>query len=161
MPTTARLRNLLVASLLPVLIALTSCASSSGTGTRDLLRAVEGGDVGSVEQIISGSVNVNSRVDAGRTALHLAVDGGDLQVVAALLDAGADPDITDRDGRSALHYAVMGCDPDMIAMILAAGVDVAILDDDDMTALDLAAAAGCDDAGPIIRSSLPEFVPAE
>ena len=158
---TARIRNLLAASLLPALIALVSCASSPGGGSRDLLRAVEGGDVGSVEQIVSGSVNVNSRDDEGRTALHLAVDGGDLRVVAALLDAGADPDITDRDGRSALHYAVLRCDPDMIAMILAAGVDVSILDDDDMTALDLAAATGCGDAGPIIESSLPEFVPAE
>ena len=117
--------------------------------------------MGSVEEIVSGSVNVNSRDDEGRTALHLAVDAGDIQVAAALLNAGADPDITDRDGRSSLHYAVMECDPDMIAMILAAGVDVAILDDKDMNALDLAASTGCDDARPIIESSLPEFVPAE
>lgn len=158
---TARSRNLFAVSLLPVLITLASCASSSGADSRDLIRAVEGGDVGSVEEIVSGSVNVDSRDDEGRTALHLAVDGGDLQVAAALLDAGADPDITDRNGRSALHYAVMGCSPDMIAMILAAGVDVAITDDDERTALQLADAAGCEDARPIIESSLPEFVPAE
>lgn len=64
-----------------------------------LVNAALYGQLGQVQKLIAGGVDVNAISACHRTALSLAIQGGYIPVIAALLDAGADPNLPDETNK--------------------------------------------------------------
>lgn len=76
------------------------------SGTTELHRAVQAGDVRLVKSLVDGGANLGSRDGGGRTALHYASMGSSnsSDIMALLVSVGAN--LGDNYGQTALHYAV-------------------------------------------------------
>ncbi|XP_046569715.1 poly [ADP-ribose] polymerase tankyrase-2-like [Haliotis rubra] len=113
-------------------------------GNSTLHWACEGGDVGTVELILSRDVvHVNCRGDWSRTPVMAAADRGRRDVVQLLLSRGADVSLVDEDGDSILHYACEGGDVGTVELILSQDVvDVNARNNRGKTAADRARGRG-------------------
>lgn len=89
----------------------------------NLARAVQGGQVDEIGQLLAAGVDVESTGDQGTTMLQWAVMTSSHDGLSALLDAGADPDRTGHDGNGPLHLAAFHSDPAYLVTLLAAGAD--------------------------------------
>jgi hypothetical protein len=101
-------------------IAITSAADSSNItkpteppdipvgSSAALHRAAEKGDLKGLQASLDQQVDINSRDEAGRTALLLATLHGQTKAVNMLLAHGADPNIADANGITPLHAAMAG-----------------------------------------------------
>lgn len=88
----------------------------------DLRQAAARGDLEGLQQRLAASPgDLESRDDAGRTALMLATVNGHSAVVAELLSHGADPNATDARGVTPLQAATDGNQPDIAQALKAAG----------------------------------------
>jgi len=93
------------------------------TVKKQLLYAIDQGDVDAVENLIKHGVNPNIRdTQSGLTALMMAAGFGHADIVKHLLDAGADVfSIDNRGGGSALHKAIQSGNIEIVRMLLDAG----------------------------------------
>jgi ankyrin repeat protein len=64
----------------------------TGSGLCALHRAVQQGDIRSVEELLARGSNINVQTMAKRRPLHFAARKGNLALVRLLLDRGADID---------------------------------------------------------------------
>ena len=100
-----------------------------------LQRAVDSGDVTSVNAIIARGADVNTRTEDGWTPLMLATIKGHTEVVAALLKQGADVDARNKKGWTALMFAVSMGDIETMRVLLAGNAEIDARDNDGKTVL--------------------------
>jgi ankyrin repeat protein len=117
-----------------------SAAGAPEIGIRDLLQAVESGDVEQARAKLRAGLDVNASTTVryegdikegftpigGKHALLVAAERGDLAMVNALLEAGADPNLRAQstlfdNGRNALHAAAERGDLPMVQTLLRSG----------------------------------------
>ena len=97
-------------------------AAIDKVGSPQALRlAAETGDLKRLQRILDQSTDVNSRDDAGRTALLLATLHGQTQAVEFLLAHGANPNTADTEGVTPLSAALAGNHSTIIRMLEDAG----------------------------------------
>jgi uncharacterized protein len=116
----------------------------SAESDEQLLReaAMEGNAV-RVQQLVSGSADVNSSLPDGRTALMLASFNGHTAVMNILMNAGAQVEMKDEHDRTALMYASTGYFPDAVRLLLENGADPNVIDKEEkFSPLMFAAAEG-------------------
>ena len=80
-------------------------------------RAAEIGDLSRLQRLLEKQIDIDSRDDAGRTALMLATLHGHTDAVAALLAYGADPNAAAADGTTPLQAARAGDHPAIVAAL--------------------------------------------
>jgi len=83
--------------------------------------AAETGDLKRLQRFVDQLTDVNSRDDAGRTALLLAVLHGQTKAVEFLLAHGANPNTADAEGVTPLSAAMAGNHSAIIRMLKHAG----------------------------------------
>ncbi|PVD39414.1 hypothetical protein C0Q70_02044 [Pomacea canaliculata] len=89
-----------------------------------LRRAVYDGDLKTIQRLLKGGVDVNSRFWYESTLLHEAVSMDNADLVEMLIKAGANVNSTNKDGRTALHLACRGGNAEIVGKLIAAGCDV-------------------------------------
>jgi hypothetical protein len=92
----------------------TARALDPGTALR---RAAETGDVGALQALLQGQIDLDARDASGRTALMLAIVHGQARAVDALLAHGADPNAADSRGTTPLRAAMAARRPDIVAAL--------------------------------------------
>jgi hypothetical protein len=97
-----------------------SAASKVGS-PQGLRLAAESGDLKRLQRFLDQATNINSRDDAGRTALLLATIHGQTKAVELLLAHGADPNTADASGMTPLSAAVAGNRSAIIRILKNAG----------------------------------------
>lgn len=91
-------------------------------GSAQALRlAAEAGDLERLQRLLDQSTDVDSRDDAGRTALLLATLHGQADAVAFLLSHGANPSTADANGVTPLSAAISGNHAAIVRMLKHAG----------------------------------------
>lgn len=99
-----------------------SASAASKIGSPQGLRlAAESGDLKRLQRFLDQATNINSRDDAGRTALLLATIHGQTKAVELLLAHGADPNTADASGMTPLSAAVAGNRSAIIRILKNAG----------------------------------------
>jgi ankyrin repeat protein len=99
-----------------------SAASKAQVGSPQALRlAAESGDLKRLQSFRDQLTDINSRDDAGRTALLLATLHGQTKAVEFLLAHGADPNIADGEGVTPLSAATAANHSAIIRMLKHAG----------------------------------------
>jgi uncharacterized protein len=92
------------------------------SGSPQALRlAAETGDLKGLQRLLDQLTDINSRDDAGRTALLLATLHGQTEAVEFLLVHGANPDTADVNGVTPLSAAMAGNHSRIIRMLKSAG----------------------------------------
>ncbi len=86
-----------------------------------LHRAAENGDLKLLQRFVDQLTDINSRDDAGRTALLLATLHGQTKAVEFLLAHGANPNTADAEGVTPLSAAMAGKHSAIIRMLKHAG----------------------------------------
>jgi cytohesin len=101
-----------------------------------LIDAVKRGSIVEVDALLKGKVDVDSKDQLGRSALHVASMLGLDGMVEFLIKYGADVNAVDKNGSTSLNAALMwfGRD-DVIKKLLAAGADPNIKDNHGLTPL--------------------------
>ena len=93
-----------------------------------LHKACYTGNVGAVKKHLADGVDVNTRDNAGWTALHESVSHGEEEIVELLIASGAHVNAKDNDGETPLHHALghgfCGNSPKVASLLIAAGADV-------------------------------------
>ncbi|MHC1480891.1 ankyrin repeat domain-containing protein [Frateuria aurantia] len=108
----------------------------------DLPEAAARGAAAAVQRLLDLGFAVDSRDDAGATALMHASGSGHVQVVSLLLAAGSDASLTARNGMTALATSIRGRRENTMRRLLEAGVAVDQHLPEQTTALMLSAALG-------------------
>lgn len=111
----------MVAGLLICLIVSQSSASP-------LIDAISHGDLAGVVANAKAEA-INTKDDAGSTALHEAAYRGHADIAKFLLDRGADINVSNNPGLTPLHYAAMNyfsrySSLDIVVMLIDKGADV-------------------------------------
>ncbi|XP_046554286.1 ankyrin repeat domain-containing protein 50-like [Haliotis rubra] len=89
-------------------------------GINILHSACMGGDIEVVKYVLSQNmVDINDRVQCGRTAVMLAAENGHKDMVALLVDKEADVSLLDDAGDNILHCACRGGDAELVKYILS------------------------------------------
>jgi ankyrin repeat protein len=105
--------------------------------------AAEAGAIDAVQALLDGGVEVDVRIDQGRSPMMNIIKEGrsgyGSPVVRVLLDNGADPSLQDNSGSTALHYAAMNGRTDTIQLLIEHGASLDLTNDLGNTALHLAA----------------------
>ena len=115
-----------------------------------IFEAANAGDRASaaIREALSAGIDVNTRLDNGKTALHVAAghNNGSTAVMALLEAPGVDVNALDDGGLTALHIAAAGDTkedrPEPVAALIAAGAHVNLRDDQGRMALHFAAVTG-------------------
>lgn len=90
-----------------------------------LVRAVSGGDLNEVEQLLESGAGINARQPReGSTALSTAALHGNVEAAKMLLDRGAQVERTNEDGNTPMHVAAFLCHEDVLAVLLENGGSV-------------------------------------
>ena len=82
-------------------------------------RAAESDDTAALEKLIKGGIAVDTRNEAGITALHAAAAAGMLKSAGFLLDKGLPVDVTGPEDRTPLMSAVATGSPEMVRFLLS------------------------------------------
>ena len=137
-------KNLLLLILLSCLMCSLALAESKDTptekddyGLTPLHRAAVKGDVELVKSLLEKGAEVDSRDDAGRTALHYATGAAfgnkspdwKADTTTLLLDKGANISAQDNIGWTPLHYAAFLLNKDMVQYLIKKGADLDIVDE--------------------------------
>jgi hypothetical protein len=114
------------------------------TGTTQLMRAANAGDVARVRELVCAGAALDAADSSARwAALHWASVQGHAPVVAALLEAGADADARSALGWTPLMVAAANAKAAVARLLLArGGARAALADSTGRTALHHAARAG-------------------
>jgi len=103
--------------------------------------AAEAGAIDAVQALLDGGVEVDVRIDQGRSPMMNIIKEGKSgygsPVVKVLLDNGADPNLQDNSGSTALHYAAMNGRVDIIQLMIEHGASLDLTNDLGNTALHL------------------------
>jgi len=83
--------------------------------------AAETGDLKQLQRLLDQLTDVNSRDDAGRTALLLATLHGQTKAIEMLLAHGADPNVADGSGVTPLSAATAANRSAIVRMLKNAG----------------------------------------
>ncbi len=105
---------------------------------KDLLNAVEEGEIRSVRSCLAKGADVNARAAKQRTALMIASYEDWVDIVQILIDAGADLDAVDTYEKTALMIASSHGYVDVVTALVKGGADVNLKDKFGHTAKDLA-----------------------
>jgi ankyrin repeat protein len=108
----------------------------SGDLNRDLLNAVETGDVDKVNALLEHGADVNATGSYGNSALTMAAWKGQLDVVQALLEKGAEVNVKDNNGFSPLMTAAMDGGREIVHLLLDKGAEVSARTGSDGNRLD-------------------------
>ena len=113
-------------------------------GQTPLMRAIEIGNIQTIQMLLEHGANVNAKKQSGTPVLMCIDPYGDpqlnLQILQVLIDAGVDINVKDNDGRTALMYFM----PDeytsdcYIVPLIKAGADVNAQNNEGQTVLCLA-----------------------
>ncbi|XP_063309684.1 ankyrin repeat and death domain-containing protein 1B [Pelobates fuscus] len=101
--------------------------------------AAKKNDVPTMMSLKDQRININSKNNLNRTALHFAVAGNNLQAVSFLLHHKARVDIVDKHGLCVLHLAAWSADLTVFQMLIKAGADQKTTNEDGMNVLHFAA----------------------
>ncbi|CAH2297216.1 ankyrin repeat and death domain-containing 1B isoform X1 [Pelobates cultripes] len=101
--------------------------------------AAKKNDVPTMMSLKDQRININSKNNLNRTALHFAVAGNNLQAVSFLLHHKARVDIVDKHGLCVLHLAAWSADLTIFQMLIKAGADQKTTNEDGMNVLHFAA----------------------
>jgi TonB family protein len=95
------------------------------------------GQADAIQELLSGSeqVGIDSRGEAGWTALMYAARGGHQAIVRLLLDAGASVDLQSDAQETALHLAAQNGRTEVVRLLMEAGADFAARDAEGRTPL--------------------------
>lgn len=106
----------------PAADSISSSEASRQAGSpHALLLAAETGDLEQLQRCLDESTDIDSRDDAGRTALLLATLHDRKEAVAFLLAHGANPNAADAGGVTPLSAAIAGNHSAIIRMLKGAG----------------------------------------
>ena len=108
---------------------------TAATPPPSLQRAVDSGDVASVNAIIARGADVNTRTEDGWTPLMLATIKGHTEIVQALLKQGADVNARNKKGWTALMFAVSMGDIETMRVIIDGNAEIDARDNDGKTVL--------------------------
>jgi len=147
-PLTVALRHGPMESLMEatnILLSHGANPNSTGKGWSPIHAAVSRGHRDVVDLLQTHGADPNSRVDDGRTLLHVASKRGNLKVAQRLLELGAGADINSRDneGRTPLHVIMDSGSDDIALLLLEHGADPCIRDDAGRTSLHAASRSRC------------------
>ncbi|MGB7922728.1 MAG: ankyrin repeat domain-containing protein [Pyrinomonadaceae bacterium] len=109
--------------------------NSTASAPVSLQRAVDSGDVTSINSLIAEGADVDARSEDGWTPLMLATIKGHTEVVLALLKQGADVNARNKKGWTALMFAVSMGDLETMRALLAGRAEIDARDNDGKTAL--------------------------
>jgi len=116
-------------------------SSSEAAGGMGLHKAIQGGDIGAVRQLIEAGADLNVREPMGGSGpLITAATFGQVAAAQALIEAGADLDQQNNDGSTALITAAFFARIEIVKALLAAGADRSIRNYAGSTALDAVSA---------------------
>jgi ankyrin repeat protein len=110
---------LLWAPIIFVTYTQSGVAAQSG---KDLLFALNQGDIATAKRLIKLGAPVNATDDLGSSALMYAAMYTDLGTMRLLLEKGADPNHADQAGATALIWSIP--DEDKVRLLIARGADV-------------------------------------
>lgn len=94
-------------------------------GFTPLISATIRGHAGAVEILLlaDAKINLRTKSDERRTALHFASFRSHHQIVKSLVASGADLDVSDNQGNTPLHLAVVKASPQIVSTLLKAGAN--------------------------------------
>ncbi len=120
-----RLRRILLASTLALLVPLAAAAQDAGQQLNEqLYEAVRAGDAAQVRALLDRGADVNAKFRYGATALFKAAEKGDLAVVKLLLERGADVNVKDTFySATALGWAAQKNHTAVVAALLEKGAE--------------------------------------
>lgn len=106
-------------------------------------KAALDGDITTVRQVLSGSINIDTLDEDGRTPLMYAAFNGHTDIARILIEKGADVNLTDPNKRTALMFASSGPFLETLRLLLEHNADPDLTDmPEHFTALMYAAAEG-------------------
>jgi ankyrin repeat protein len=105
---------------MPTRADLSKAAEHQDEHTPLMIAALEG-ELGAVNDLLSGGGRVNAKDDVGRTALMFAVVNSHPKIVKVLLRAGAHVNARAHDGSTALILAAMNGDAEIVQVLLNHG----------------------------------------
>jgi uncharacterized protein len=111
-------------------------------GDAPLADAVQAGEQGRIDALLSREAPVNAVQADGSTALHWAAYRNDTNLVKTLLARGAKADVRNRFGATPIGEAAKIANAEAVRLLLAAGANVESANEDGETALMLAARTG-------------------
>jgi ankyrin repeat protein len=113
-----------------------SANSVDSEGVPLLYRAIAGGHIDIVRQLIDAGCCVSRRI-RNSSALHCCIANGQDRCLVAIVEAGADVNMIDDDGNTPLVLAAKNCRRSTAAMkfLVEAGCDLECRDKDQRTAL--------------------------
>ena len=107
-----------------------------------LLVAAQSGSALIMRFLIASRIDVATRSDQGKTALHIAAKKGHVECVQLLLEAGADSEVKDANGNSAIHDAASAGEDAVVKALIKKGADFSTENWDGYSALHVAASEG-------------------
>ncbi|GAB5412058.1 MAG: hypothetical protein ChlgKO_11720 [Chlamydiales bacterium] len=102
-----------------------------------LRNAIMNNDIQEIFALIKSGANVRTRIEYGRTALHIAVRFNVLMAIIILFQNGADFNAKDSQGYTPLHIAAAFGNTDAVKMLIQLGADRNIKDNQGCTPLDI------------------------
>ncbi|MEZ0225528.1 MAG: ankyrin repeat domain-containing protein [Alphaproteobacteria bacterium] len=118
-------------------------------GRTQLLRAVERGDLNTVQALVRQGAALEKRSNDGMTPLVKAAEAGENVMITTLIAAGADVDATDANGRTALMAAAQKGHAGTAAALIGLKASITATDNKADTALHYAAT--CIDNEQVLR----------
>lgn len=117
-------------------LAVGAATAPSNTNERELLNAVNAGNLTRVEALLKTPVNINNAQPPWQlTPLLVAAENGTVEMVKLLVAHKADVNAQDRDGITALMKAIAQRNLPMVELLLDAGADIDARDRRGHTAL--------------------------
>lgn len=114
----------------------------------DFEKAIQDGDLEAVQKALDEGIDVNTKLEHGRTPLILAATYGHLDLVKLLVEEGAAVNATSEYGETALMTAIYS--PEIVKFLIEKGADINAQDKNGITALMNAASYGKSDVVRIL-----------
>ena len=76
------------------------------------------------DRLLRSNIDVECKVEDGRTALHIAAENGHEIIIQSLLARGVDPNAESADGRTSLQLAIESGNEPMAQLLICGGADV-------------------------------------